>query len=240
MSIWKWKDATPKERRALCNGIGPSYFPKSIRDWITNRASYFFREADWCHHDWGYHWGVTPKWECDKKFLQAMLRDASRCDTVVSIFTATLLAYFFWFMVTLFGGSAYNSKGLTMYAERAEDPGLLKRAEFPSSVKKEAFKRAEGKCEKCGANVSSGAEYDHIIPAVLGGGVGIENCQVLCKQCHIEKTAADRKAIAKVKRLAAKKLGVTKRKRKIPSRPLRSKQNRAEESKDAGENQEGG
>ena len=41
-------------------------------------------------------------------------------------------------------------------------------------------------CQSCNERLSE--EMDHIIPLHLGGSDKLENLQMLCKQCHYEKT----------------------------------------------------
>ena len=49
-------------------------------------------------------------------------------------------------------------------------------------------------------------EVDHIVPLALGGDpVGFDNNQVLCYDCHKEKTKIDVGAIAKQKRIRKQK-----------------------------------
>lgn len=87
----------------------------------------------------------------------------------------------------------------------------MKRVEFSKKVRAEAFARANGKCEACGAKLKTGeGEYDHIIAFFLTQDSSLENCQVLCVPCHRgvgAKTADDQRMISKVKRLKAKHEG---------------------------------
>jgi 5-methylcytosine-specific restriction endonuclease McrA len=78
----------------------------------------------------------------------------------------------------------------------------VSRREFSPKVMVDAFKRANGRCEKCTARLSVGKfAYDHIIPDQLGGDPTLDNCQVLCTACHSVKTRTrDVPAIAKAKR----------------------------------------
>lgn len=82
------------------------------------------------------------------------------------------------------------------------------RTEFPSKVRVEAFRRCGGLCEKCTAKLSVGKfHYDHIIPDAFGGEPILSNCQVLCVNCHGEKTAkVDVPAYAKSNRVRSKHL----------------------------------
>lgn len=74
----------------------------------------------------------------------------------------------------------------------------MPRREFSRKTRAQAFERAAGCCEGCGAKLKVGeAEYDHVLPCELGGDNGLENCEVICVPCHKEKTADDVKRIRK-------------------------------------------
>ena len=88
------------------------------------------------------------------------------------------------------------------------------RREFPKPVKREALRRASGKCENpsCGALFGVKFHFDHDIADGLGGEPTLENCRVLCHACHGEKTAKhDVPLIAKVKRIQDRHNGIKKR-----------------------------
>ncbi len=61
-----------------------------------------------------------------------------------------------------------------------------KRPEFPSDVKKKAMERSRNRCERCGIDFDEGftGEFHHIIPVVFGGDNSIDNCSLLCRNCH--------------------------------------------------------
>lgn len=85
------------------------------------------------------------------------------------------------------------------------------RREFSKPVKREALRRAAGKCEneKCAALFGVKFHFDHDIADGLGGEPTLENCKVLCHVCHGEKTAKhDIPLIAKVKRIRDKHNGI--------------------------------
>lgn len=68
----------------------------------------------------------------------------------------------------------------------------MSRLEFGEKVKKAAITRANGKCEKCAMPLKAGeAEIDHVLPCGLGGKNELVNAMVLCRVCHVEKTAVD-------------------------------------------------
>lgn len=89
------------------------------------------------------------------------------------------------------------------------------RREFPPKVKAQAFLRADGKCEgkTCGARLTVGrVHYDHDLPDNLGGEPTLENCKVLCLECHKEKTKTlDMPRIAKGRRIRKSEIGIKKR-----------------------------
>lgn len=84
------------------------------------------------------------------------------------------------------------------------------RQEFSKHTKASAMARAGGKCEGCGIRLTplSGIEYDHIVPCAIGGDAEVENCQVLCRNCHGAKSngraPGSNPDIAKGKRIHAK------------------------------------
>lgn len=85
------------------------------------------------------------------------------------------------------------------------------RREFSKPVKREALKRAGGKCEGCGALFGIKFHFDHDIADGLGGEPTLDNCKVLCHACHDEKTRKhDVPLIAKTKRIQDKHNGIKK------------------------------
>lgn len=91
------------------------------------------------------------------------------------------------------------------------------REEFPAKVKLAAWNRERGHCQECGRKITKGVQYDHRIPAAIGGPPTVENCDVLCTPCHsLKTTTADVPAIAKTKRIIAKAAKAERRK----GRPL--------------------
>lgn len=51
-----------------------------------------------------------------------------------------------------------------------------------------AVKARDTACVKCGA---PGTDIDHIVPVRKGGQTEMDNLQLLCELCHIEKSRAD-------------------------------------------------
>ena len=87
----------------------------------------------------------------------------------------------------------------------------MSRREFSKKTKREALKRADGRCEgkRCGVVLTFGKfAYDHVDPDSLTGEPTLENCQVLCSPCHLEKTRQD-VDIARAKRRQDLHQGIT-------------------------------
>ncbi len=85
---------------------------------------------------------------------------------------------------------------------------MSKRIEFNRKIKAQIIARANGKCEKCSATLKTGeGEVDHILPCALGGEATVANGRLLCRVCHVEKTAGDIKAIRKSDRQRDKASG---------------------------------
>lgn len=89
------------------------------------------------------------------------------------------------------------------------------RREFSKTVKAAALKRCCDKngiphCEECGIILTAGnIEFDHDKPDGLGGEPSLENCKVLCRNCHGDKThGEDRPRMQKADRVKKKNFGV--------------------------------
>jgi len=59
---------------------------------------------------------------------------------------------------------------------------------IPEKVRVLVWRRASGKCAKCGRH--EGLEFDYIIPAAKGGACTAENLQLLCNRCYEQKNRA--------------------------------------------------
>ena len=94
----------------------------------------------------------------------------------------------------------------------------MSRQEFPRAIRIEAFTRCKGFCEGCGTYLHPhGFHYDHILPCGLGGKATLDNCQVLCWPCHMQKTCGEeRKSMAKADRVGKKWRG----EKKLRGRPI--------------------
>ena len=86
----------------------------------------------------------------------------------------------------------------------------MPRTEFTTKVKTNAALRANGHCEICTRKLLTGDfHFDHEIPDGLGGKATLENCRVLCRSCHKNKTTQkDVPLIAKSKRNYRKSVGI--------------------------------
>lgn len=95
------------------------------------------------------------------------------------------------------------------------------RAEFTKQTKRDALKRAQGKCEavgewyglpmgkRCEMPLSYGVEFDHVILDANSKDNSLENCAAVCKKCHGIKTRTrDTPTAAKTLRQQDKNLGI--------------------------------
>jgi len=87
-----------------------------------------------------------------------------------------------------------------------------KRVEFTLATKLAAWRRCEGKCESCKTPFYGKPKaYDHINPTVFSHNASLENCQVLCVECHTRKTGEeDIPAVAKSNRVLKREAGLSK------------------------------
>lgn len=90
----------------------------------------------------------------------------------------------------------------------------MKRDEFSAKVREQALARVTDKdgnsrCQHCKA-ILKAKRFDHHLAAELGGPATLENCQVLCIQCHAEKTAKEIRGLRKAERAGRKARGTKK------------------------------
>lgn len=102
---------------------------------------------------------------------------------------------------------------------------LDKRQNFTPKTKDREYKEAKGRCRECQQPLKrkgpGAAQFDHIVPTAVGGTNEVKNCLMLCVPCHAAKTKKrDRPALDKTRRILKKAAGTTRRKAKIPSRPM--------------------
>ena len=65
------------------------------------------------------------------------------------------------------------------------------RIELSKDLKKLVSEQYDNKCSKC-LKANKKFEYDHIIPLSAGGTSDIDNLQILCVECHFEKTNSEK------------------------------------------------
>lgn len=58
------------------------------------------------------------------------------------------------------------------------------------TLRKQAFERQEGRCARCGNELGTSFEVDHVVPRSAGGGSAPENLQALHRECHQAVTRA--------------------------------------------------
>lgn len=128
MSRPSFHDLTPDQQAQFGNGIGPVWMPNWMRGLITKTASWFFKDASWRHHDFGYSVGYSRMHRrlYDRKFYRAMLRDAVSQPALVWLIAAPvaiLIATLFFIAVRLFGGfgSFHFGTGYRSLAEILSD-----------------------------------------------------------------------------------------------------------------------
>lgn len=104
----RYQDATPDQLKLICNGVGPSWAPPPVRKTMTLLSNWFFDEASWQHHDFGYYIGRTEKEraEYDAKFFDAMIKDCQQLPWHKKA-NGYSLSCFFYASVRLFGSASF-------------------------------------------------------------------------------------------------------------------------------------
>ena len=64
-------------------------------------------------------------------------------------------------------------------------PDGSRRVPLSSELRKSVWKRDGGTCQSCGA--TEDLQFDHIIPVSLGGANSLDNLQVMCTRCNLQK-----------------------------------------------------
>jgi hypothetical protein len=101
-----------------------------------------------------------------------------------------------------------RTKQRNWYDARTYRPG---RRTFSAETMRLAWKRCNRQCQQCTRQITGAGdiEFDHIIPWEISNDSTLGNCQVLCTDCHAEKTAtADVPAIAASDRKADFHIGI--------------------------------
>lgn len=70
--------------------------------------------------------------------------------------------------------------------ERGEIMPSAGRAHIPRDIVDAVYARDKGKCAWCGSTTN--LQIDHIIPHSKGGADTLENLQILCQRCNLEKS----------------------------------------------------
>ena len=81
---------------------------------------------------------------------------------------------------------------------------------IPLRVRDRIARKADDCCQQCRRPIVGKlrAEFDHIVPLILGGANREVNIQMLCSECHAAKSKFDVRLKAKVARVRAKHLGL--------------------------------
>jgi 5-methylcytosine-specific restriction endonuclease McrA len=69
---------------------------------------------------------------------------------------------------------------------RAEEAGRPTRIPIPRELRRAVFERDGGRCVECGSNFD--LQYDHVLPVARGGATTLENLQLLCADCNVQKS----------------------------------------------------
>lgn len=98
------------------------------------------------------------------------------------------------------------SRSLAYWQAKHDDQAI------PDRVKDRVARKAGDCCQKCTRPIGGKlrAEFDHVIPLILGGRHAESNLQLICNECHAAKTKRDVKIKAKVARNRKRKLGIRK------------------------------
>ena len=102
-----------------------------------------------------------------------------------------------------------------------------KRRAFRAVDIAQALLNQDGLCANCGDPIAW-FEADHVLPRDLLGKTDLDNLQLLCKPCHLIKSAQDIKRISKARRLRKTK---TPAKRTIIAKPFQTKLTRGFDGK---------
>lgn len=86
-------------------------------------------------------------------------------------------------------GEVQRKAGIYSYLLTGKKKHLNLRT-FDLGQKQKAFERQNGECRMCGKKYTDLSEMhaDHITPWTKGGKTNDENCQVLCRDCNLEKS----------------------------------------------------
>lgn len=77
--------------------------------------------------------------------------------------------------------------GATVKIKEGVRPRGGRREPIPESVRREVWRRDEGRCVDCGSRER--LEYDHIVPVSKGGSNTVRNIELRCEPCNRRKAA---------------------------------------------------
>ena len=80
-----------------------------------------------------------------------------------------------------------QNEGRSRAVENLSNGKAILRSPIPSHVRREVWRRDEGKCVKCGSREK--LEFDHIIPLSRGGSNTARNIELLCQDCNRTKAS---------------------------------------------------
>lgn len=82
----------------------------------------------------------------------------------------------------------------------------------PDRVKERIARKADDCCPGCTRKIGGKlrAEFDHVIPLILGGENRESNLQLICHECHAGKTKRDVKIKARVAKSRKRQLNIRK------------------------------
>jgi hypothetical protein len=93
-----------------------------------------------------------------------------------------LLIIAVFLVVTMAGEAAEKEK---RKRQPNHNVSTQQRNHIPTSVKREVWRRDQGRCVECGSKEK--LEFDHIIPVSKGGSNTARNVQLLCEKCNRSK-----------------------------------------------------
>lgn len=86
-----------------------------------------------------------------------------------------------------------NGKGIYKYIFTGKESDLSRR-DFDEKDKRTTYETQDGKCASCGKECTrEQMQADHIKPFIRGGRSIADNCQMLCEDCHLDKTNRQKK-----------------------------------------------
>lgn len=88
---------------------------------------------------------------------------------------------------------------------------IAKRKSLTRKQRADVFIANDGRCHLCGEKIDAVKQpwqADHVIPRELTGSDAVTEYKPAHVRCHLDKTAADRKAISKATRIRADTLGI--------------------------------